>query len=258
MLIPKTLNLVGRNVNMDPVDPETCARFYAAQSDRAILWRLGVVSAARSVGQQRRLYRGYKQGLPGYNLAANPAWQRPDGSYGSRHMVQATGYSYALDLRISGSLGWDAAHSVLHGYGLRFTVPGEDWHAQAMARFEDGRPVYWPTDSRADPEIDSWRRKIKVSAPDDDGWAKVAAFVADCRRTVLRRGDSGAAVSLLQSRLNAADTEVAGQPGHWATLAVDGDYGRRTAAAVKDFQADEDLTVDGVTGPATWGALLDG
>ena len=257
MFRPIGIHLVGRNVNLGPVDRETLARFYAASGTAQINWRLGVVSAARTVSQQRRLYRGYKKGLPGYNLAANPAWQRPDGSFGSRHMVQKTGYSYALDLRISGALGWDATHSVLHDFGLRFTVPGEDWHCQAMSHFEQGLPVYWPVESRMEQFVDDWRGQIIHSEPDGLGWAAVAEFVAACRKLVLRRGDKGTPTEFLQNRLNAADTEIAGHPGHWATLAADGDFGRRTEAVVKDFQADEGLTVDGVVGPNTWKALLD-
>jgi peptidoglycan hydrolase-like protein with peptidoglycan-binding domain len=36
---------------------------------------------------------------------------------------------------------------------------------------------------------------------------------------------------------------------------IDGDYGRATEAAVKEFQRDQGLTVDGICGPMTWDAL---
>jgi len=61
----------------------------------------------------------------------------------------------------------------------------------------------------------------------------------------LQEGDTEAAVETLQTRLNV-----------WgATLAVDGDFGPDTLAAVKAFQAGHALSVDGIVGPLTWAAL---
>ena len=40
------------------------------------------------------------------------------------------------------------------------------------------------------------------------------------------------------------------------TTAIDGDYGPSTQSAVESFQTAQGLTVDGIVGPATWGALL--
>ncbi len=64
----------------------------------------------------------------------------------------------------------------------------------------------------------------------------------------LRKGDKGAAVSDLQGRLN--DYNNYG-------LVVDGNFGTRTEEAVKDFQKQNELKVDGICGSDTWAALLE-
>ncbi|MEU2429455.1 MULTISPECIES: D-Ala-D-Ala carboxypeptidase family metallohydrolase [unclassified Streptomyces] len=64
----------------------------------------------------------------------------------------------------------------------------------------------------------------------------------------LSQGASGADVTELQIR-------VAGYPGSGAVLAIDGDYGPATAAAVTRFQSAYGLAADGIAGPATFSKL---
>lgn len=68
---------------------------------------------------------------------------------------------------------------------------------------------------------------------------------AAIRLPVLHEGDTGAAVSVLQTALRA----------HGHHIAVDGIYGPITFSVVRDFQAFAQLPVDGITGPLTWAAL---
>ncbi|MFH9859550.1 peptidoglycan-binding protein [Streptomyces sp. NPDC017202] len=63
---------------------------------------------------------------------------------------------------------------------------------------------------------------------------------------VLRKGDSGPSVIRLQNDLNTHGYSV-GQ--------VDGIFGNKTDAAVRQFQSDHGLSVDGIVGSATWNAL---
>jgi murein L,D-transpeptidase YcbB/YkuD len=69
---------------------------------------------------------------------------------------------------------------------------------------------------------------------------------AVCKRQVLRLSSRGPCVTSLQRRLNVLGFN-AGAP--------DGVFGNKTDAAVRSFQASKRLTVDGIVGPKTWGAL---
>lgn len=63
---------------------------------------------------------------------------------------------------------------------------------------------------------------------------------------VLKRGMKGEQVRIMQVLLNA----------HGAALEVDGSFGPASEKAVKAFQTEKKLTVDGLCGPATWKALV--
>jgi len=81
------------------------------------------------------------------------------------------------------------------------------------------------------------------------GYAEGAeeARPAAAAQTVLKKGAKGEAVRTLQEALGAAGFKVA----------IDGDFGARTDAAVRAFQKARGLDVDGRVGPYTWAALAD-
>ncbi len=60
---------------------------------------------------------------------------------------------------------------------------------------------------------------------------------------VMKRGAKGNDVSRFQQRL---------KDRGW-NIAVDGDFGSKTEAIVKQFQKEKNLTADGIVGPITWG-----
>ncbi len=62
----------------------------------------------------------------------------------------------------------------------------------------------------------------------------------------LRTGTAGGTVRLLQQKLNTLGE----------TLNADGKFGSATAAAVRRFQARNNLTADGVVGASTWDKLF--
>lgn len=68
-------------------------------------------------------------------------------------------------------------------------------------------------------------------------------------KPILKAGSTGDAVKVLQGRLKK------GYPAYAGSLTVDGDFGAKTEAAVKEFQRRSKLTADGIVGQATWKAL---
>lgn len=78
--------------------------------------------------------------------------------------------------------------------------------------------------------------------------APVAPSAVLSTTRTLRWGSAGGSVSDLQAALN----------DHGADLAVDGKFGPRTYAAVKEYQSDKGLVVDGIVGIKTRTALNGG
>jgi peptidoglycan hydrolase-like protein with peptidoglycan-binding domain len=75
------------------------------------------------------------------------------------------------------------------------------------------------------------------------------ALLSAGSKPVLRQGDSGAAVERLQRSLTAALGR---------TVDADGAFGPNTDDAVRDYQSSRGLSVDGIVGSGTWGALQAG
>lgn len=69
----------------------------------------------------------------------------------------------------------------------------------------------------------------------------------DPNAQTLKKGNAGEIVITLQSLLV--------EKGYMDRNYVDGDFGPGTDTAVKQFQTDNSLTVDGIVGPATWQEL---
>ncbi len=84
-------------------------------------------------------------------------------------------------------------------------------------------------------------------------WAIPKGFTGDppsptTEKPTLRRGSKGPYVVEAQTKLQALGYDL-------GSAGVDGIYGSMTVKAVKAFQSDNGLKVDGVIGPATWAAL---
>ena len=67
-------------------------------------------------------------------------------------------------------------------------------------------------------------------------------------RPTIRRGSKGPEVGECQTMLVKLGYDI-------GACGIDGDFGRATEKAVREFQGDHQLVVDGVVGPMTWDAL---
>lgn len=79
--------------------------------------------------------------------------------------------------------------------------------------------------------------------------APKAESTVTIKLSVLRKGAKGEQVKALQRMLYAMSYNL-------GIAGVDGDFGGKTDSAVRTYQRDKQLEVDGVVGPATWKKLL--
>jgi hypothetical protein len=97
-------------------------------------------------------------------------------------------------------------------------------------------------------EAPNRRAPVRIAAIDRPGLLRRATRPAPDHRGLLpvRFGEQSRAVAAVQQRLAA----------NRLCLAVDGAFGPRTRRAVLAFQRAHGLAMDGIVGPATWGALV--
>jgi hypothetical protein len=232
--------ITSKRVDLSLLHPKFLERLELFFGDGRVSGKVAVVSGCRSYADQKRLYDKYRAGRG--NLAANPDWKRPGGFfYGSFHQEQPDGYSYAVDLRITGRISKPEVTSVAKRYGFRPTVKNRDgsikewWHFQP--RDEDG---WFPS----------------TSFPDDDApvepmdWAGLLAFISEIGNKIgqypISRGSKGAEVRVVQQRLNALDFPCG---------VADGIFGRKTTRAVMQLQRATLLPSNGIVDGHVWTAM---
>jgi hypothetical protein len=243
-MIPTTKS----NVDLSLLHPRFKTRLEMFFDDPRIRGRVSVSSGCRSYAQQMYFYKKYLSGRG--NLAANPDRRHGPKALngvgiwrGSWHMEQDDGFCYAVDFhRINNDLTTWEINSIAKEYGMHPTVDGEWWHHQPRQSTE------W----FEAPALKARAVKEVVKEPQID-WHAVLEYIAGLCATVdahpLRRGSRNEAVRVLQRKLGELGFD-AGTP--------DGIFGRLTTRAVKRYQRLNNLTVDGIVGPATWARLMRG
>jgi len=237
--------VTSSRVKIDGLHPRFIARLEAFFADPRIANRVAVVSGVRTYAQQRYLYDGWKSGRL-KNIAANPDRKLRNGFQGSYHMAQPAfgGFGYAVDFRIVGQgITTGEVKAIAAQYGMHAPVRSEWWH-HTPGSVKGSQFEWLPYDASAEPP----------NPGTDNVLAEVARFVEACKNTVVSKGDRGVVVEFLQTQLDKDGHRLTrkGKPG----AGIDGRFGSMTDKAVRQFQRDEDLFVDGVVGPATWNTLL--
>lgn len=144
--------------------------------------------------------------------------------------------SYPGELIGDGSQGNNvkAIQARLNAYGYQTTVDG-----------------IYGSDTRN--KVEAFQRDEKLAVDGivgEDTWEQLfQTFYHAYGGTVLGNGSSGTSVKELQQRLSALGYKVG---------TIDGIYGSNTESAVKAFQRDVGLSVDGLVGENTWKALFIG
>ena len=132
------------------------------------------------------------------------------------------------------------------------TGPDVRWAQYRLVRqmlsYTDVDGVFGPVTYRA---VVEFQESYDMTADGIIGPKTWQALRGDSERPpTLKRGSSGEVVASVQKALNLGRGEFT--PPDAKDLAVDGDFGPLTEAAVKAMQTYNDLPADGIVGMATW------
>jgi putative peptidoglycan binding protein len=130
------------------------------------------------------------------------------------------------------------------------------WNRRIIDSRAGQRPWQWVAYNGSNPHIKHLHLSVMANASCDDirPWALPGLAPGDASTEptptggALQQGSTGPAVTALQTRLN-RDYPA------YSKLAVDGVFGARTDAVVREFQRRAGLVVDGIAGPKTLTAL---
>lgn len=228
------------NLFISRYEPVPYARYITTRSSRRKVWNEAVQSGYSSI------YWVMKQ--------VNGRWPAMAASPGSSNHGWALAVDFAEELDNDPQVEPISPRAVAwlvnnaHIYGWSAEAQSEPWHwryvagdqiPSAVTTFEIGLQATPPPPPPA-PPVD---------------WEAIAQGIAKAKTYRLRMGAGGTgkpvgevdAVKWLQIGLTNA---------LYYTDAVDGSFGKKTDAAVRRFQTDRKLLVDGIVGPKTWSHLF--
>ena len=248
----KQLPLTSKNVRVDLLHPTFVARLDALLNGE-FNGSARIVSGVRSFADQLYFWNGYQNKLKGkagyshFNLAANPHRKFGGGQFqGSWHMQQPfDNYGHAVDIRLSRGLTWEKFVPVAKEYGVCQTVfrpQYEPWHYQ----WRSSNGIFQAPAMKGEKSESKTVKKSKVNM--NAVGAAIALLGEQVAKRPLRKGIRNSAVKVVQERL-ASKGYKCGFP--------DGIFGRKTDRAVRLFQRQNSLVVDGVVGRNSWKRLIE-
>jgi putative peptidoglycan binding protein/N-acetylmuramoyl-L-alanine amidase-like protein len=220
-------DLVFLDANRDGVDDDEAAAMRTLEKIGQERFHAGI-SYTWLLPPSGRIYQGHTMGRQGTHTGGHNTRARAIsliGNYDVAHVSDAQIEAAATILVTEHRAGRAATHQLDGGHrDLKSTdCPG---------RF--GYAAIGPINSRARELWAGGGAPSPAPPPPAAGGAE---------QTVLRRGSKGPAVRKLQTVLAAWYPQL--------HLAVDGDYGPATEAAVRHLQGRAEIVVDGIAGPAT-------
>lgn len=130
---------------------------------------------------------------------------------------------------------------------FKYVTRGSIPYVDLLGIQENPKKIGWSAGKNYGPQIlDILSRILKVAASDAETTTTTTATASTTSSNLLRKGDRGDTVKLLQHRLNLTG----------CSLTEDGIWGAKTDTAVRNFQYKAGLTVDGIVGPLTQAKLI--
>lgn len=221
-------------------EPVGYAKYAATQSSRRRIWREAVANGYSSIYWVMKRVDGKWPAMAASPGTSNHGWAL---AVDFAEELDADPQAESISQR---AVAWLIRHA--HVYGWSAEAQSEAWHWRYVAG--DAVP----------PAVITFEIGLQAPAPVPSpppavDLAAIARGVAQAKTYVLRLGAGGMgrpagevdAVKWLQAGLRNAGYD----PG-----SADGSFGNRMDAAVRRFQADRKLLVDGVVGPKTWSHIF--
>lgn len=174
--------------------------------------------------------------------------QKPEYIYKKNNYEQYQVFKY---LNMDGESLLDMTKAVMRGY----EKPHDQSDAEAAKRAKWGQDI-WERNKGTTPDVDPEPTPEPTPEPEPTP-TPTPIYTCTITCPILRKGDKdtskggdkGVTVSMLQMGLKKNGISL----GIWG---VDGDFGSTTERAVKEFQSNCNLMVDGIVGQDTWQVLF--